>query len=107
MRRCQLNLCPCRTVLEALCKYILSRKCRAVDIRPTVALVAEAIPTLVNGQALGIHRPSMRLIYGRKSGGTLLHWDPAMDRRRSCHNEPAPARLSWATQLPTSRAGCS
>ena len=30
----------------------------AVDIRPTVALVAEAIPTLVNGDELGIHRPS-------------------------------------------------
>ena len=30
----------------------------AVDIRPTVALVAEAIPTLMNGDGLGIHRPS-------------------------------------------------
>jgi hypothetical protein len=30
----------------------------AVDIRPTVALVAEATPTLVNGRELGIHRPS-------------------------------------------------
>jgi Membrane bound beta barrel domain (DUF5777) len=30
----------------------------AVDIRPTVALVAEAIPTLVNGRDLGIHRPA-------------------------------------------------
>ena len=30
----------------------------AVDIRPTVALVAEAIPTLVNGPDLGIHRPA-------------------------------------------------
>jgi hypothetical protein len=30
----------------------------AVDIRPTVALVAEATPTLVNGRDLGIHRPS-------------------------------------------------
>ena len=30
----------------------------AVDIRPTVALVAEAIPTLVNGTDLGIHRPA-------------------------------------------------
>lgn len=28
----------------------------AVDVRPTVALVAEAIPTLVNGPELGIHR---------------------------------------------------
>lgn len=28
----------------------------AVDIRPTVALVAETIPTLVNGTDLGIHR---------------------------------------------------
>jgi hypothetical protein len=28
----------------------------AVDIRPTVAIVAEAIPTLVNGRDLGIHR---------------------------------------------------
>ncbi|MGO9086125.1 MAG: DUF5777 family beta-barrel protein [Candidatus Sulfotelmatobacter sp.] len=28
----------------------------AVDIRPTVALVAEAIPTLMNGPELGIHR---------------------------------------------------
>jgi Membrane bound beta barrel domain (DUF5777) len=30
----------------------------AVDIRPTVALVAEAIPTLMNGNELGIHRPA-------------------------------------------------
>jgi hypothetical protein len=30
----------------------------SVDISPTVALVAEAIPTLVNGRDLGIHRPS-------------------------------------------------
>lgn len=30
----------------------------AVDIRPTVALLAEVIPTLVNGQDLGIHRPA-------------------------------------------------
>jgi|HubBroStandDraft_5_1064220.scaffolds.fasta_scaffold01201_6 hypothetical protein len=29
----------------------------SVDIRPTVALIAEATPTLVNGRALGIHRP--------------------------------------------------
>jgi mono/diheme cytochrome c family protein len=31
----------------------------AIDIRPTVALVAEVIPTLVNGTELGIHRPAM------------------------------------------------
>jgi len=30
----------------------------AVDIRPTLALVADAIPTLANGPALGIHRPA-------------------------------------------------
>jgi hypothetical protein len=30
----------------------------AVDIRPTVALVAEVFPTLVNGPELGIHRPA-------------------------------------------------
>lgn len=30
----------------------------AVDIRPTVALLLEAIPTLVNGAELGIHRPA-------------------------------------------------
>jgi hypothetical protein len=29
----------------------------AIDIRPTVALVAETIPTLVNGRDLAIHRP--------------------------------------------------
>jgi hypothetical protein len=29
----------------------------AVDIRPTVALVAEIIPTIANGEELGIHRP--------------------------------------------------
>jgi len=28
------------------------------DIRPTVALVAEVIPTLANGRGLGIHRPA-------------------------------------------------
>jgi hypothetical protein len=30
----------------------------AVDIRPTVALVAEVIPTLYHGRELGIHRPA-------------------------------------------------
>ncbi|HXH48012.1 MAG TPA: DUF5777 family beta-barrel protein [Terriglobia bacterium] len=30
----------------------------AFDIRPTVALIAEVIPTLVNGRELGIHRPA-------------------------------------------------
>jgi len=30
----------------------------AVNIRPSVALVAEVIPTLVNGRDLGIHRPA-------------------------------------------------
>jgi hypothetical protein len=30
----------------------------AVDVRPTVAIVAEAIPTLLNGPDLGIHRPA-------------------------------------------------
>jgi hypothetical protein len=30
----------------------------AVDVRPTVALVAETIPTLANGTDLGIHRPA-------------------------------------------------
>jgi hypothetical protein len=30
----------------------------AVDVRPTVALVAETIPTLANGTELGIHRPA-------------------------------------------------
>jgi mono/diheme cytochrome c family protein len=30
----------------------------AMDIRPSVALVAEAIPTLANGSELGIHRPA-------------------------------------------------
>ncbi|MBI4165882.1 MAG: hypothetical protein HY508_09135 [Acidobacteria bacterium] len=29
----------------------------SVDIRPTIALVAEVIPTFVNGRDLGIHRP--------------------------------------------------
>ena len=30
----------------------------AVDVRPTVALLAEVIPTLANGPELGIHRPA-------------------------------------------------
>jgi mono/diheme cytochrome c family protein len=30
----------------------------ALDIRPTVALVAEGIPTVINGRPLGIHRPA-------------------------------------------------
>lgn len=30
----------------------------AFDIRPTVAVIAEVVPTLVNGRALGIHRPA-------------------------------------------------
>ncbi len=30
----------------------------ALDVRPTIALVAEVTPTLVNGRPLGIHRPA-------------------------------------------------
>jgi hypothetical protein len=30
----------------------------SIDIRPTVALMAEVIPTLVNASELGIHRPA-------------------------------------------------
>jgi mono/diheme cytochrome c family protein len=30
----------------------------AFDVRPTVALIAEVIPTLINGAPLGIHRPA-------------------------------------------------
>jgi hypothetical protein len=30
----------------------------AVDIRPSVALVAEVMPTLANGEQIGIHRPA-------------------------------------------------
>jgi mono/diheme cytochrome c family protein len=30
----------------------------AVDVRPTVALLAEMIPTFVNGEELGLHRPA-------------------------------------------------
>lgn len=33
----------------------------SVDIRPTVAIVAEVIPTLVNGRPLDIHRPAFSL----------------------------------------------
>ena len=31
---------------------------RAFDITPTVAIIAEVIPTVVNGRPLGIHRPA-------------------------------------------------
>jgi hypothetical protein len=30
----------------------------AIDIRPTVAIVSEVIPTFVNGPEMGIHRPA-------------------------------------------------
>lgn len=33
----------------------------AFDIRPSVALIGEVIPTLVNGRALGIHRPAFAI----------------------------------------------
>src|SRR5215469_37973 len=57
---------PCAAPLAAGTNLVL-RPCAntvslgiaaAVDIRPTVALVAEGIPTLVNGPELGIHRPA-------------------------------------------------
>jgi mono/diheme cytochrome c family protein len=38
----------------------------AIDIRPTVALVAEVIPTLANGDALGIHRPAFGFAIQKK-----------------------------------------
>ncbi len=37
----------------------------AIDIRPTVALVAEVIPTFVNGREMGIHRPAFRSVSGK------------------------------------------
>jgi hypothetical protein len=33
----------------------------SLDVRPTAALVVEAIPTLVNGRPLGIHRPALAI----------------------------------------------
>jgi mono/diheme cytochrome c family protein len=38
----------------------------ALDIRPTVALLAEVIPTLANGDALGIHRPAFGFAIQKK-----------------------------------------
>ncbi len=38
----------------------------SVDIRPTVALIAEATPTLVNGEDLGIHRPEFAFAIQKK-----------------------------------------
>ncbi len=38
----------------------------AVDIRPTVALIAEVIPTVMNGTELGIHRPPFSLAIQKK-----------------------------------------
>jgi mono/diheme cytochrome c family protein len=38
----------------------------AVDIRPTVALLAEVIPTLANGEELGIHRPAFSFAIQKK-----------------------------------------
>jgi mono/diheme cytochrome c family protein len=38
----------------------------AIDIRPTVALLAEVIPTLANGDALGIHRPAFGFAIQKK-----------------------------------------
>jgi mono/diheme cytochrome c family protein len=41
----------------------------AVNIRPTVALIAEGIPTLVNGSDLGIHRPAYAFGIQKKISG--------------------------------------
>ncbi len=38
----------------------------AVDIRPTVALLAEVIPTVVGAEELGIHRPAMSFAIQKK-----------------------------------------
>jgi cytochrome c553 len=38
----------------------------SVDIRPTVALIAEVIPTVVNGTELGIHRPPFSFAIQKK-----------------------------------------
>jgi mono/diheme cytochrome c family protein len=38
----------------------------AVDIRPTVALIAEVIPTVMNGTELGIHRPPFSFAIQKK-----------------------------------------
>lgn len=38
----------------------------AVDVRPTVALIVEAIPTLANGEDLGIHRPPFSFAIQKK-----------------------------------------
>ena len=43
------------------------------DVRPTVSLVAEVIPTPVNGEPLGIHRPRMPFAFKRRFGVTRFH----------------------------------
>ena len=43
---------------EALRQYLCSRRGAGGRCSPTVALIAEVDPTMVNGTDLGIHRPS-------------------------------------------------
>ncbi len=38
----------------------------ALDVRPTIALLAEVIPTVVNGRPLGIHRPAYSFAIQKK-----------------------------------------
>jgi hypothetical protein len=38
----------------------------AVDIRPTVVLIAEVIPTVAGGPELGVHRPPFSFAIQKK-----------------------------------------
>jgi len=78
----------------------------AVDVRPTVALVAEAIPTLVNGTDLGIYRPAYAFGIQKKIWRHAFTFGFSTARGPLFRNGPALARLIWAIRPLTSLQEC-
>jgi len=69
----------------------------ALDIRPTVALVSEVFPTLVNGPQLGIHRPAYAFGIQKGYCSTLSPWDFPIVPGPSSHSAPELVQPSWAS----------
>jgi hypothetical protein len=79
----------------------------AVDIRPTVALVAEVIPAVVNGRPLEIPRPAYSFGIQKKIWRTPSRWASPTAPGPRFHSAPECARASCMIRPPTNRVGCS
>lgn len=79
----------------------------ALDIRPTVAFVAEVIPTLANGRPMGILRPAFSFGIQKKYGDIRSRSGGQRRPERRLPSAPVLVRAFWGSRMPTPSAGYS